>query len=46
MLSPQDMTLETAGLLREGGPWGQGFPEPLFDGTFRLLQQRIVGENT
>ena len=44
VLSPQDMTLETAGLLREGGPWGQGFPEPLFDGTFRLLQQRIVGE--
>ncbi|MDM8751425.1 single-stranded-DNA-specific exonuclease RecJ [Morganella morganii] len=44
VLPPQDMTLETAGLLREGGPWGQGFPEPLFDGTFRLLQQRIVGE--
>ena len=44
MLSPQDMTLETAGLLREGGPVRQ-VPEPLFDGTFRLLQQRIVGEN-
>ncbi|GAA0338291.1 single-stranded-DNA-specific exonuclease RecJ [Morganella psychrotolerans] len=43
-LDTQEMTLETAGLLREGGPWGQGFPEPLFDGYFRLLQQRIVGE--
>lgn len=43
-LDIQEMTLETAGLLRESGPWGQGFPEPLFDGHFRLLQQRIVGE--
>ncbi|WXT24397.1 single-stranded-DNA-specific exonuclease RecJ [Salmonella enterica subsp. enterica serovar Infantis] len=25
-------------------PWGQMFPEPLFDGRFRLLQQRLVGE--
>ncbi|WP_434356796.1 single-stranded-DNA-specific exonuclease RecJ [Parasalinivibrio latis] len=42
-LLPQEMTLETAELLRSGGPWGQGFPEPLFDGEFRLLQQRLVG---
>ena len=34
----------TAQLLRDAGPWGQMFPEPLFDGRFRLLQQRIVGE--
>lgn len=26
------------------GPWGQGFPEPLFDGEFRIVQQRLVGE--
>ena len=38
------MTLETAALLRASGPWGQGFEEPLFDGHFRLLQQRLVGE--
>ena len=38
-----DMTLATAGQLREGGPWGQHFPEPLFDGEFLLLQQRLVG---
>lgn len=38
------MTLELAELLREAGPWGHQFPEPLFDGRFRLLQQRIVGQ--
>ncbi|MFY2737508.1 single-stranded-DNA-specific exonuclease RecJ [Pseudocitrobacter faecalis] len=43
-LSSQEMTLEVAQMLREAGPWGQMFPEPLFDGHFRLLQQRIVGE--
>ncbi|NDJ56475.1 single-stranded-DNA-specific exonuclease RecJ [Enterobacteriaceae bacterium 4M9] len=43
-LAAQEMTLETAELLRDAGPWGQMFPEPLFDGKFRLLQQRIVGE--
>ncbi|HEB0975795.1 TPA: single-stranded-DNA-specific exonuclease RecJ, partial [Yersinia enterocolitica] len=26
------------------GPWGQSFPEPTFDGKFRILQQRLVGE--
>ena len=43
-LSAQDMTLEVAEMLREAGPWGQMFPEPMFDGEFRLLQQRLVGE--
>ena len=43
-LGPQEMTLEMAQMLREAGPWGQMFPEPLFDGRFRLLQQRLVGE--
>ena len=43
-LSPAEMTLEVAEMLRDAGPWGQLFPEPLFDGRFRLLQQRIVGE--
>ncbi|SUC27913.1 Single-stranded-DNA-specific exonuclease recJ [Providencia rustigianii] len=37
-------SLETAELLRESGPWGQAFPEPIFDGHFQLLQQKIVGE--
>lgn len=43
-LSAQEMTLDVAQMLRDAGPWGQMFPEPLFDGHFRLLQQRIVGE--
>lgn len=43
-LSAREMTLATAELLREGGPWGQAFPEPVFDGKFKLLQQRLVGE--
>jgi single-stranded-DNA-specific exonuclease len=36
--------LELAEILRAGGPWGQGFPEPLFDGLFWLEGFRIVGE--
>lgn len=43
-LSGSEMTMETAELLRESGPWGHQFPEPLFDGEFSLLQQRIVGQ--
>ena len=43
-LSAAEMTMEVAQLLRDAGPWGQMFPEPLFDGHFRLLQQRLVGE--
>lgn len=43
-LSAAEMTMEVAQMLRDAGPWGQMFPEPLFDGRFRLLQQRLVGE--
>ena len=38
------MTLPMAELLRHAAPWGQGFPAPLFDGEFTLLDQRLVGE--
>jgi single-stranded-DNA-specific exonuclease len=44
MLLEPDLDLPVAKMLREAGPWGQGFPEPLFDGEFELLDQRIVGE--
>ncbi len=30
-------------MLQDAGPWGHQFPEPVFDGEFRVLQQRIVG---
>ncbi len=43
-LATCDFDLALAEALRFGGPWGQHFPEPLFDGRFRVLQQRIVGE--
>ena len=43
-LQPGEFSLQTAELLREAGPWGQAFPEPAFDGKFKLLQQRLVGE--
>lgn len=31
-------------LLREAGPWGQGFSEPLFHGEFICLEQRLLKE--
>jgi len=34
----------TAMALRDGGPWGQGFPEPAFDGEFEVLSWHVVGE--
>ena len=43
-LAGHELNLELAQQLRYAGPWGQGFPEPLFDGQFRVLQQRVVGE--
>jgi len=43
-LSDAELGLEIAYALREGGPWGAGFPEPVFDGVFAVLDQRIVGE--
>jgi single-stranded-DNA-specific exonuclease len=44
-LSPDAFHLQTAESINAAGPWGQGFPEPLFDGVFELLEQRIVGKN-
>jgi single-stranded-DNA-specific exonuclease len=43
-LEAADFCLDTAQALRDAGPWGQGFPEPLFDGEFAILEQRVVGE--
>ncbi len=43
-LQPTEFNLELAQQLRHAGPWGQHFPEPLFHGTFTLVQQRLVGE--
>jgi single-stranded-DNA-specific exonuclease len=43
-LSAPELTVETARMLRGAGPWGQGFPEPVFDGAFKITDARIVGE--
>ena len=43
-LQPEQMNMELAELIRSSGPWGQGFPEPVFDGVFEIVQRRIVGE--
>ncbi|MFC0677901.1 single-stranded-DNA-specific exonuclease RecJ [Lysobacter korlensis] len=42
-LSPDDFCRNIAEALRDGGPWGQGFPEPQFDGDFEVLNWRVVG---
>lgn len=44
-LEPDEFSLEMAHVLREGGPWGTQFPEPVFDGVFEVLEQRIVGKH-
>ena len=31
--------------LRDAGPWGSGFPEPVWNGDFTVLEQRTVGEH-
>lgn len=43
-LAPADFHLDVAATLRFAGPWGQHFPEPVFDGRFAVLDQRLVGE--
>lgn len=43
-LTAAELGLELAQTIAQGGPWGSAFPEPLFDGEFRLISQRVVGE--
>ena len=44
-LENEDFSLQTAHLIEQAGPWGQQFPEPLFDNVFRIIEQRVVGKN-
>ena len=39
-IAAEDMNLDLAYLVEQGGPWGQGFPEPVFHGEFDVIQQR------
>jgi single-stranded-DNA-specific exonuclease len=43
-LSAAELCIGTAEALRGAGPWGQGFPEPAFDGQFIVEESRIVGD--
>jgi len=39
------LNLNAARALRDAGPWGSGFPEPLWSGDFSVVEQRTVGDN-
>lgn len=39
------LNLGFARSLRDAGPWGSAFPEPIWSGDFSVLEQRTVGEN-
>ncbi|QLB14949.1 single-stranded-DNA-specific exonuclease RecJ [Mannheimia granulomatis] len=41
-LTAQEFNLECAEMLRQAGPWGQHFPEPSFEGEFKILQQKLL----
>lgn len=43
-LEAGDLQLDLAETLAAAGPWGQGFPEPLFDNVFQLREQRVIGK--
>jgi single-stranded-DNA-specific exonuclease len=43
-LTLAEIALETAQALRAGGPWGQSFPEPTFDGPFSIKSTRVIGD--
>ena len=42
-LAHSEMTLEFAEQIRQAGPWGQNFLEPIYDGIFSVVQARVVG---
>ena len=43
-LNASELSLSFARLLRQAGPFGQGFESPMFDGEFSLVDQRLVGQ--
>jgi single-stranded-DNA-specific exonuclease len=46
VLDPSDIHLDVAELLESGGPWGQGFPPPLFHGTFTVVESKRIGQES
>jgi single-stranded-DNA-specific exonuclease len=43
-LRADELSLDVARMLRNAGPWGQAFPEPVFDGQFAVRNVRIFGD--
>jgi len=43
-LSSRALSVALAQSISDSGPWGQGFPDPLFDGQFKVIDRRVVGE--
>ncbi|MGA9423298.1 MAG: single-stranded-DNA-specific exonuclease RecJ [Rhodanobacteraceae bacterium] len=43
-LEAREFDIDLARTLRDAGPWGQGFAEPLFDNVFDVDSWRLVGE--
>jgi len=41
-LTTEELNIDVAQILKDAGPWGQGFPEPLFEGRFKIIEQRIL----
>jgi single-stranded-DNA-specific exonuclease len=41
-LALDELTLDSAEVIAAGGPWGQHFPEPVFEGCFALVGQRLL----
>jgi single-stranded-DNA-specific exonuclease len=44
-LSSNDLSIQLAQFIQMAGPWGQHFPEPVFEGQFKVMDKSIVGEN-
>ena len=45
VLPDESLNLSFAKSLRDAGPWGSGFEEPMWSGDFAVVEQRTVGEN-
>jgi len=43
-LEKVDFSIKTANAINDAGPWGQGFPEPIFDGYFNVIEQKLVAK--
>jgi len=44
-LEPEDFTLSLVEQIKEAGPFGHGFPAPLFDNVFQCVEKRVLKEH-